>query len=154
SAPSEQPRSPAEAALTELFAGVLEDPQLGPADNFFTSGGNSLQAMRLVGLIARQTGHDLSPAAIFLHPTPRALPTPLAAGPSNPSSLIPLTAELSKPPLVLIHAIGGTVFDYAQLATDLTGAFAVYGLQSPGLTQPGQVQAVTVADLATRYIDL
>ena len=125
--------------------------------------------MRLVDLIAKRTGHDLTPATVFLHPTPRDLATHLAANPSSPAapptaanptgtatltsaataaspagptgtatptsaaSLIPLTADLGRPSLTLIHAIGGTVFDYVNLAADLTGTFAVYGLQAPGL---------------------
>ncbi len=186
----EPPATEAEAVLTELFASVLNRPQVAPADSFFASGGNSLQVMRLVDLIAKRTGHDLTPATVFLHPTPRDLATHLAANPSSPAapptaasptgtatltsaataaspagptrtatptsaaSLIPLTADLGRPSLTLIHAIGGTVFDYVNLAADLTGTFAVYGLQAPGLTQSRPVPPATIDGLVTHYIDL
>src|SRR6185437_15112486 len=144
----------AEAVLTELFASLLNHPQLGPTDNFFTSGGTSLQAMRLLDLIARRLGPDLSPAAVFLHPTPRDLAAHLEPSPSRTSNLTPLTVDLDRPPLVLIHAIGGTVFDYFKLAADLAGTFTVYGLQAPSLTQPTLARPATIAGLASQYTDL
>ncbi|HXS65860.1 MAG TPA: amino acid adenylation domain-containing protein [Streptosporangiaceae bacterium] len=151
---SERRVTQTEAVLTELFASLLNQPQLGPTDNFFTSGGTSLQAMRLVDLIATRLGPDLSPAAVFLHPTPRDLADNLGPSPSRTSNLTPLTVDLDRPPLVLIHAIGGTVFDYSKLAADLAGTFAVYGLQAPSLTQPDLAHPATVADLAAQYADL
>ncbi|HET7012556.1 MAG TPA: amino acid adenylation domain-containing protein [Streptosporangiaceae bacterium] len=153
-APSGQPATQAETVLADLFAAALNLPHVNPTDNFFATGGNSLQAMRLVDLIANRTGHDLSPAAVFLHPTPRDLADHLEPGPASSISLIPLSSDLGDPPMVLIHAIGGTVFDYAKLAADLADTFSVYGLQAPGLTQSQPSHAASVADLATRYIEL
>jgi amino acid adenylation domain-containing protein len=177
----EQPATQAEAVLVELFAAVLSHPHLNPTDNFFTSGGNSLQAMRLADLITTRTGHDLTPAAIFLHPTPRDLANHLAtdassrpatdasgrpvtgangylatgaSGRPSPANLVPLTTDGSRAPLILIHAIAGTVYDYADLASGLARTFSCYGLQAPGLTQPPPSQAASVADVAARYIEL
>jgi thioesterase domain-containing protein len=50
---------------------------------------------------------------------------------------------------VLIHAIGGAVFDYARLA-ELTGGCDIYGLQAPGLARPGATPS-TFADLVDQY---
>ncbi|HEY3905744.1 MAG TPA: amino acid adenylation domain-containing protein [Streptosporangiaceae bacterium] len=162
----EPPATEAEAVLTELFASVLNRPLVGPADNFFASGGNSLQVMRLVDLIAKRTGHDLTPATVLLNPTPRDLASHLNANPSSPvsptsaasptnaASLVPLTADLGRPSLILIHAIGGTIFDYANLAADLTGTFTVYGLQAAGLARSRPVPPTTIDDLVTQYTDL
>ncbi|HEX9623888.1 MAG TPA: amino acid adenylation domain-containing protein, partial [Streptosporangiaceae bacterium] len=169
----EQLATQAEAVLTELFAAVLNHPHLNPTDNFLASGGNSLQAMRLADLIASRTGHDLTPAAVFLHPTPRDLADHLAADPSDrpatstsdrlatgvsgrpsPVNLVPLTADVSRTPLILIHAIAGTVYDYVDLTSDLADTFTCYGLQAPGLTQPRPDQAASVADVAAHHIEL
>ncbi|HEX9624112.1 MAG TPA: amino acid adenylation domain-containing protein, partial [Streptosporangiaceae bacterium] len=73
SATSDVPATPTEAVLTRLFGTVLNRPPISPAANFFDSGGNSLQVMRLIDLIADETQADLTPTAVFLHPTPREL---------------------------------------------------------------------------------
>jgi thioesterase domain-containing protein len=68
--------------------------------------------------------------------------------------LVPLTTDVGRTPLILIHAIAGTVYDYADLTSDLGSTFTCYGLQAPGLTQPQPSQAASVADLAARHIEL
>ena len=157
---SELPATPTEAVMARLFGAVLKRPPISPVANFFESGGNSLQVMRLIDLIADETQADLTPAAVFLHPTPRQLATHLddptgpasPATPSAPPGLTLLTA-VSHPPLILIHAVGGTVFDYAKLAADLADAYTVYGLEAPGLTSPGTTPA-SLTDLIDHYLDI
>jgi amino acid adenylation domain-containing protein len=143
---------PVATVLAGLFATVLRRERVGPDDSFFDLGGSSLAVMRLVDLIAGRLGADVGVAAIFLHPTPRRLAASLdqasAAGP-----LIALTGQADGPPLFLIHAVGGTVFGYAQLAGELAGAYRVYGLEAPGLTEPGATAASLdglVADYTSR----
>ncbi len=153
-AAAESPATPTEAVVAELFGAVLGAP-VGAADGFFASGGNSLQVMRLIDLIAGQTGADLSPASVFLHPTPRQLAghidTMTTSAAEKAGLLIPLTAGTSdQPPLILIHAIGGTITDYTALASALSGSYAVYGLQAPGLSEPGTTPSA-LGELVTRY---
>lgn len=153
----EQPASQAESVLAELFASVLHCDHVGPTDDFFVIGGNSLQAMRLIDRIAKRTGHDLPLATVFLHPSPRDLAEHLEPSPTTPFNLTPLTVDLDRPPLILIHAIGGTIFDYAKLATDLAETFSVHGLQAPALSRPdlgSTASAASIADLAVQYTEL
>ena len=111
--------------------------------------------MRLADLISRRTGTDISIATVFLHPTPRQLAATIdgirsgtmASGASGP--LVGLNGD-GDLPLFLIHPVGGTVFGYAQLARDLAGTFTVYGLEAPGLTQPGATPA-SLTDLVDDY---
>ena len=59
---------------------------------------------------------------------------PAAGRPSAPKVLVPLQAgDGSRPPFFCIHAIGGSVFSYAELARALGPEQAFYGVQSPGL---------------------
>jgi thioesterase domain-containing protein len=51
------------------------------------------------------------------------------------SRLIKLTNSIRQPPLFVVHAIGGTVYGYAQLAKELADAFKVYGVEAAGLSQ-------------------
>jgi thioesterase domain-containing protein/acyl carrier protein len=137
--------------LAELFAAVLHQERVGADDSFFDLGGSSLAVMRLVDLIAGRLGADVGVAAIFLHPTPRQLAASLDAdGAAAAGPLIELAGEADGPPLFLIHAVGGTVFGYAQLARELAGTYRVYGLEAPGLTEPGAT-AVSLDGLVTDY---
>ena len=137
--------------LAELFAAVLHQERVGADDSFFDLGGSSLAVMRLVDLIAGRLGADVGVAAIFLHPTPRQLAASLDAdGTTAAGPLIELAGQAGEPPLFLIHAVGGTVFGYAQLARELAGSYRVYGLEAPGLTEPGAT-AASLDGLVTDY---
>jgi amino acid adenylation domain-containing protein len=155
------PATRAQALLAELFAAVLGAGPGGVDTGFFEMGGSSLQVMRLVDLIGRETAIDLGVTEVFLHPTPRALAARLDAIRSGDGSgasaaagpLVPLSQGEGKLPLFLVHAVGGTVAGYAGLSQDLGGVFRVQGIQSPGLTGPGKV-AGSLAGLADEYVAL
>jgi amino acid adenylation domain-containing protein len=131
-----------ESVLVDLYAAVLSREQVGAADSFFDIGGSSLQVMRLVDMISKQLGVDVGVSTIFLHPSPRQLAESIDAIRSGDrplagsGPLAELSSGVGQLPLFLIHAVGGTVFAYAQLASELAGTFRVYGLEAPGLTQP------------------
>ncbi|MCM2389941.1 amino acid adenylation domain-containing protein [Streptomyces sp. CWNU-1] len=59
------PRNDTERVLTEAFAEVLELDQVGIDDDFFDLGGNSLRAIRLVGLIRAELNHEVSIRTLF-----------------------------------------------------------------------------------------
>jgi hypothetical protein len=65
--------------LVELWRTLLKDPGLGPDDNFFTRGGDSLLAAQMISRIAKQTGLRVSLRSMFAAPTPAALARQLAA---------------------------------------------------------------------------
>jgi amino acid adenylation domain-containing protein len=153
------PSTLTETVLTGLYAAVLGSGQVGAADSFFDLGGSSLQVMRLVDLISRETGAEIAATSVFLYPTIRELAAhidgisssaDISAG-SGP--LVKLTSGPDGVPLVLIHAIGGTVFGYAPLARELAGTFIVYGLEAPGIRQPDAI-AGSLPDLAGNYAEL
>ncbi len=56
----------------EIWQTFLRRPELDPDDNFFTAGGDSIQALRLVQHL-RQAGVDCRPRDIFQYPTVRGL---------------------------------------------------------------------------------
>ncbi len=59
--------------VATVFAEVLGLDHVGPSDNFFTLGGNSLLVLRALAAL-RQRGHgELSVAAFFGDPTPRGI---------------------------------------------------------------------------------
>ncbi|WP_158892624.1 non-ribosomal peptide synthase/polyketide synthase [Amycolatopsis anabasis] len=66
-------RTPAEAALVEIWAEVLGVDRVGVEDNFFELGGDSIQAIRVVSRIRAVLGADLSARSLFTAPTPARL---------------------------------------------------------------------------------
>jgi nonribosomal peptide synthetase DhbF len=59
------PRNPAEQTLARLFADVLELGRVGIDEDFFDLGGNSLRAIRLVGLIRAELNLEVSIRTLF-----------------------------------------------------------------------------------------
>jgi amino acid adenylation domain-containing protein len=59
------PRNRTERVLAEAFAEVLELDRVGIDDDFFDLGGNSLRAIRLVGLIRAELNQEVSIRTLF-----------------------------------------------------------------------------------------
>jgi amino acid adenylation domain-containing protein len=62
-----------EVVMTDMFARLLNLEDAGATDSFFDLGGNSLQAMRLIGMMGDELRVDIGAVAVFLAPTPRQL---------------------------------------------------------------------------------
>ena len=58
-----------EGTLLDIWRRVLRKTQIGIHDNFFESGGTSLKAIRVVGMIQRELGQSLSLVSLFEYPT-------------------------------------------------------------------------------------
>lgn len=78
------------------MAVVLGVDHVGPHDDFIELGGNSLAAIRLVGLLRAKTSLPINLEDIFLHPTPAGL----ARCRTNPPSAFHTDAGLSAMPPV------------------------------------------------------
>ena len=95
------PASEAAEALAGLFAAALDLERVGPDDDFFALGGDSLSAVRLLGLVRDACGEELPLRALFDGPTPAALGGALrAAGggaPPPPARGPDLAAEAKLP---------------------------------------------------------
>ena len=55
------------------FREALEDPGIGPRDDFEASGGHSLRAIRLCGILHEATGRRVAVGDLYRHPTPSGL---------------------------------------------------------------------------------
>ncbi|WP_405655597.1 non-ribosomal peptide synthase/polyketide synthase [Streptomyces sp. RK9] len=72
-APRVEPRTEAERRTADVFADVLDIGRPGVEDDFFSLGGDSILSIRLASRLTEEFGTDVSPRAVFTHPTPAAL---------------------------------------------------------------------------------
>src|SRR5205823_3036805 len=63
------PRDALEQAIAAAWQAVLGVPQVGIHDDFFTLGGHSLKAARLVSQLRQKMDLDLRLSDVFRHPT-------------------------------------------------------------------------------------
>jgi acetyltransferase-like isoleucine patch superfamily enzyme/acyl carrier protein len=83
------PRSTTEQALAEIWAEVLGLDRIGIHDNFFDLGGHSLLSLRVISRLNEVFKSDLSPVALFEHPTVAGLGAFLEAG-SQDQTAVPM----------------------------------------------------------------
>ncbi len=145
-------QTPAEKLLSGLWSVVLGVEEIGVNDNFFELGGHSLLAVRLFALIEREFGKRLPLAALFQTPTIAQLAAIIQRDWSPRwTSLVPIQPDGSKPPFFCVHALGGTVLEYYDLARQLGTEQPFYGFQSLGLDGRQDPQ-MRVEDMAAHYI--
>ena len=143
-----------EARMASLWEEVLETQPVGPEDNFFDLGGDSLQAIRLLNRIATVFGCDLPLASLVQAPTVvglvRMLGTPRRLG---VASLVHLRGAGTGPRFFCVPGAGGDVLHLAELADHLGSAWSVYGIQGhpPGGPEP---LPGSLEELAARYTAL
>ncbi len=150
------PRTPTEAAVCELFAGVLGLERVGATDDFFDLGGHSLLATRLISKARTVLGVELAIRDLFEAPTPAELAGRAdergaggsAAGPARPAldvaarpERVPLSSAQRR--LWLVDRIAGPSAAYNfPLVLRVAGALDVDALRS------------AVADVTARHESL
>ncbi|MCV2463659.1 amino acid adenylation domain-containing protein, partial [Streptomyces sp. ICN988] len=90
------PRTPLEKTLCGLFADVLGLPEVGVDDGFFTLGGDSIVAVRLVGR-ARRAGLRIAVKDVFAHRTVAALAAAVPQDADDTVADVPADAPLDIP---------------------------------------------------------
>ena len=147
------PTSTIELQLTKIWESVLGLQTIGVYDNFFEIGGKSIQAVQLFNQINNQLGRNLSPSLLLKYPTISSLAkvwdeTHMRA---SWSSLVPMRAGGSKPPLFAIHGGGGHVFFYQPMTQYLDSNQPVYALQPVGLDGE-ELKHESIEAMAAHYI--
>ena len=92
------PRSATEMALAQIWAAVLQCPQVSIHDNFFAIGGHSLLAIHIMAQIEAALGRKVPLRSLFQAPTIAELATQIEAdiAPSVAEQRPPLTADLEQ----------------------------------------------------------
>lgn len=149
------PRTEPERILADILADLLRLPAVGIHDDIFALGGTSLTAMRLVVTIEQRFGTRIPLSEFVAAPTVAALAVRLGVrraevAPFHP--LVPVKASGTRPPLFLVHPMGGNVLCYLPLARRLPSDQPLYALQAAG-ADPGTEPLRTVAALAADYLE-
>lgn len=149
---SARPETSVEKLLATIWLELLGVGEIGVRDNFFEMGGHSLLAVRLFAQIEKYFDKRLPLATLFQAPTIAQLAEIIQKDwAPRWSSLVPIQTGGSKPPFFCVHALGGNVLEYYDLARHLGPDQPFYGFQSLGLDGRHAPQT-RVEDMATHYI--
>jgi amino acid adenylation domain-containing protein len=142
-----------EDTLTAIWEEVLGIENICATDNFFDLGGHSLKAIRMFAEIEKNFGKSIPLATLFRSPTIEKLATILRQDGWSPpeSSVVAIQPHGSRPPFFCVHAKGGNVLFYRELARRLGDDQPFYGIQ-PRRLGGRQVVHATVEEMAEYYI--
>ncbi|HJT59300.1 MAG TPA: alpha/beta fold hydrolase, partial [Ktedonobacteraceae bacterium] len=148
-----QPRDAFEFQLLRIWEEILNIRPISVMDDFFDLGGHSILAVRLMSHVHKQFGQDLALATLFQNPTVADLAIVLRQQTSLESrfALVKIQPGGSRPPFFCVHAAGGNVFSYTNLARHLGADQPFYGLQTPDLTGNGDY-CDKLEEMAAHYI--
>ena len=148
----------AEGVLAAWWKELLGGEQVGLDDDFFALGGHSLTGVRLFSRIRKTYGLDLELSILFEARTVRKLAAairrrmePSAVETKRWSSLVPIQPNGSRTPFFCVHAMGGDVMFYEQLARALGNDQPFYAFQSPLVTR-ADVRETSIEKLASTYV--
>ncbi len=150
-----QPRDAIEWQLLQIWEDLLQRQPLSVCDDFFKLGGHSLLAVRLMSHITKHFRQTLDLATLFQHSTVAELAVILRqqTRSEEPSPLVAIQAQGSRPPFFCVHPSGGTAFCYVNLARRLGPDQPFYGLQTPHQWRSEQALR-TIEEIAASYLAL
>ena len=147
-----------EATLITWWQDLLGVEQISLDDDFFDLGGHSLIGVRLFARIRKAWLVDLELAALFEARTIRhlaeviiSLRQPAETDTRVWTALVPIQPNGSRIPLFCVHAIGGDILFYEQLAKALGPDQPFYAFKSPLISRP-DIGETSIEELASIYI--
>jgi amino acid adenylation domain-containing protein len=150
---SVRPRDEVEATMSAIWEELLKVSPIGITDDFFDLGGHSLLAVRLLARIEDRFGRRIPLASLIAGATVEELARLVreTQRQSAWSPLVTLRTSGKKPPLFVVHPVGGSVFCYRELARELGPGHSVLGLQAAGL-DGDESPVITLEQMAALYI--
>lgn len=142
--------TPLQRSLVEIWTTVLGTEPSVDGD-FFALGGNSLSAVRMLSKVER-THQRLVPLSVFIqNPTVIGLERELTGGEAKSSLVVTVRAGTARPPLWLVHPVGGHVTYAFRLRDHLAPHQPVMGFQAQGVD--GRLDPLeTVEAMASVYV--
>ena len=123
--------------LHELWCQTLGVSKIGLDEDFYDLGGHSLLAISLLAKIRAKFNIKIPSTTLFKIRTIRSLSTVIESYTQENEKYSPLVVlkhgDESKPPLFLVHPVGGTVFCYLSVVEKLPDDRTVYAFQDPSI---------------------
>ncbi|HKV12992.1 MAG TPA: amino acid adenylation domain-containing protein [Thermoanaerobaculia bacterium] len=155
--PAPSPGSVIEIRIAEIWRDLLGTP-LGLHDNFFEKGADSLAMLSLTARIRDTWRVDLPLRLVLEAPTVAQLAAKVGAEldrrvRKTSQRLVEIQpGHPEKVPFFTVHAAGGNVLCYYNLARHLGSDRPVYALQAPGVEQGEEEVFTRLEDLATHHV--
>jgi thioesterase domain-containing protein/acyl carrier protein len=143
-----------ELQLCRIWEELLGVEAVDVRDDFFELGGHSLLAVRLMARVEQVAGRTVPLSTLFTAATVESLAGVLRAleKSSARSPLVAIQPHGSLQPFYCVHAAGGNVFSYVQLAQRLGLEQPFYGLVARGVD--GEQEPLTrVEEMAAAYVE-
>lgn len=143
-----------ERALVEIWERLLSISPIGIRDNFFTLGGDSLVSVTMFVEIEGRFGIDLPLSVLINSPTIEKLAEQIS-GQKEPVQwkyIVPLQSEGSEDPVFCVHAAGGNVLFYRDLANELGEDQPFYGVQARGVADKSETAHDNIEEMARDYL--
>jgi len=146
-------RDSMERRLAEIWESTLRVKTVRPCDNFFELGGDSLLAVRVMVQIEKVFGRKLPIITFFEAPTFSQLAGKIRFDSrSDFSCIVPIQTEGDRPPIFLMHGLGGNVLGYHSLVSHPGRLRPIYGIQAIGVDGK-QTPLDDVTEMARRYVE-
>jgi len=144
--------STTELTLVGIWEELLSLSPIGVEDDFFSSGGTSLLAIRLFSRIETTFGKKFPPISLLQNRSIRRL-AKLIDGETVTAwtNIVPLKASGSKPAIFCFHAGMGHVFFYHPLAKLVDEDRPLYAIQPTGLNGEEEVDE-SIHEMSKRYL--
>jgi len=149
------PRTSVEEKIAAIWNEILGLEKIGVHDNFFNSGGDSLNAVQLFCRFEETFGRKLPLATLFRAPTIAQLADLITSDNEKNEwvSLVHIRSSGTKPPLFFVHSHEGNVVGYYDLAQQLGDDQPIYGLQARGLDGVMPMDIKRFEEMAHNYIE-
>ncbi len=141
-----EPHAALEARIVELFERLLGVAGAGIHDSFFDLGGHSLLGIRLIALLAAETGVELPIRTLFDAPTPAGLARLVAAEPAAAGGAT-AGPDMAPPAVPLAATVSRAAAASIAVAAPIGSAAPVGSAAPLGSTAP-QASAAPLAPLA------
>ncbi|MBA3771535.1 MAG: amino acid adenylation domain-containing protein [Ramlibacter sp.] len=143
-------RNELEAQLVSLWEELLAHRPIGAHDHFLEIGGDSLLAVRLSALVKKRLQREFSVSSLFAAPTVAAMALGLQKN-SQDVAVVAVQPLGSRPPLFLVHPVGGNILCYFALARELDQDQPVFAFPAQGLDGRRPPRA-SIEAMAAAYI--
>lgn len=152
--PYAEPATDTESALVSLWEGLLGVAPIGTQDDFFELGGDSLVGVTLFVEIENSFGKELPLTELIASPTIAKLAAAIDHRSERHASeyLVPINRDGTQIPLYCMHAAGGNVLFYRDLASELGPDQPVFGLQARGVADKSKTAHDNIPEMAAAYL--